>query len=273
MPIFKKRPRLALEDHEALIVARSFQLPGSVSTNAQLQQLSLQMHTTNSHVPISRWAIDTTKNISASYGSFMRDEQLLFDHTTFGISALEAKSMDPQQASLLGVGYSTLHKSYGIKNTSAASKVALSRSDIGVVVGVQVSGHRGSSKPNAFSATGTSASITAGRFSYALGLIGPCYSVDTACSSALAALHICVNTVTVQRECTHGLAIGCSSLSEVLNMATSVAGMLSLRGRCHTFDERADGYCRGEGCAAFSVMSRHNAKNGPSVSILGSAVQ
>ena len=138
---------------------------------------------------------------------------------------------------------------------------------------MQVSGHRGSDKPNVFSATGTSASITAGRFSYALGLIGPCYSVDTACSSALAALHICANTVTVQRECTHGLAIGCSSLSEVLNMATSVAGMLSLRGRCHTFDERADGYCRGEGCAAFSVMSRNNAKNGPSVSILGSAVQ
>ena len=105
--------------------------------------------------------------------------------------------MDPQQASLLDVGYSTLHKSYGTKNASAASKVALSRSDIGVVVGVQVSGHRGSDKPNAFSATGTSTSITAGRLSYALGLVGPCYSVDTACSSALAALHICVNSVTV----------------------------------------------------------------------------
>ena len=127
----------------------------------------------------------------------MSDEQLLFDHAAFGISALEAKSMDPQQASLLSVGYSTLHQSYGMQNASTASQVTLSHSNIGVVAGVQASGHQGVDKPNAFSATGTSTSITAGRLSYALGLVGPCYSVDTACSSALAALHICVNSVTV----------------------------------------------------------------------------
>ena len=34
-------------------------------------------------------------------------------------------------------------------------------------------------------------------------------------------------------------------------VAFSVAGMLSNLGRCHTFDKRADGYCRGEGCGAF----------------------
>ena len=204
----------------------------------------------------------------------MSDEQLLFDYAAFGISMLEANSMDPQQTSLLRVGYRALHQSYGVQNASTASQVTLSHSDIGVVVGVQVSGHRGSDKPNAFSATGTSASITAGRLSYALGLVGPCYSVDTACSSALAALHICVNTVTVLRECTLGLAVGCTSLSEVANTATSIGGMLSLHGRCHTFDKRADGYCRGEGCAAFSVISKHDKKteHTPCVSILGSAV-
>ena len=204
----------------------------------------------------------------------MSDKQLLFDHAVFNISALEAKSMDPQQASLLRVGYSTLHQSYGMQNASTASQVTLSHSDIGVVAGVQASGHQGADKPNAFSATGTSTSITAGRLSYALGVVGPCYSVDTACSSALAALHICVNSVTVQRECSHGLAVGCTSLSEVANMATSIGGMLSLHGRCHTFDKRADGYCRGEGCAAFSVISKHDRKKEQTscVSVLGSAV-
>ena len=57
-------------------------------------------------------------------------------------------------------------------------------------------------------------------------------------------------------------------------MATSIGGMLSLHGRCHTFDKRADGYCRGEGCAAFSVMSEHDRKKEQTscVSVLGSAV-
>ena len=31
--------------------------------------------------------------------------------------------------------------------------------------------------------------------------------------------------------------------------------MLSVLGRCHTFDRRADGYCRGEGCGAFLLDS------------------
>ena len=37
----------------------------------------------------------------------------------------------------------------------------------------------------------------------------------------------------------------------MVSLAFSAAGMLSVLGRCHTFDRRADGYCRGEGCGAF----------------------
>ena len=38
-------------------------------------------------------------------------------------------------------------------------------------------------------------------------------------------------------------------------MATSTAGMTSLCGRCHTFDARADGYCRGEGSGAYFLLA------------------
>ena len=34
VPIFKKRPRRVVEDHGALIIARSFELPRSINTNA-----------------------------------------------------------------------------------------------------------------------------------------------------------------------------------------------------------------------------------------------
>ena len=48
---------------------------------------------------------------------------------------------------------------------------------------------------------------------------------------------------------------GTKVLSEAGNIATSSAGMTSFHGRCHTFDKRADGYSRGEGCSAFLVMT------------------
>ncbi|EGB04114.1 hypothetical protein AURANDRAFT_67480 [Aureococcus anophagefferens] len=52
-----------------------------------------------------------------------------------------------------------------------------------------------------------------------------------------------------------------------MNTVTAIAGMTSSRGRCHTFDRQADGYCRGEGCGAYllALDSGNNA-------LLGSAV-
>ena len=57
-----------------------------------------------------------------------------------------------------------------------------------------------------------------------------------------------------------------------LSLAFSVAGMLSLLGRCHTFDGRADGYCRGEGCGAFRIEG-DGSDEYTAAAFLGSAVQ
>ena len=53
-----------------------------------------------------------------------------------------------------------------------------------------------------------------------------------------------------------------------LGVGFAVAGMTSAAGRSHTFDARADGYARGEGCGAF--LLRSNSSSG--VDVLGSAV-
>lgn len=125
---------------------------------------------------------------------------------------------------------------------------------IGVFVGVEASGLQ-PRKVGVFSVSGGSLSVTSGRLSYSLGLVGPCYSIDTACASSLAALHLCSSAICGE-ECREGIEAGTKILSEIVNTINSAAGMLSPLGRCHVFDCRADGYCRGEGCGAFLVASR-----------------
>ena len=56
-------------------------------------------------------------------------------------------------------------------------------------------------------------------------------------------------------ECYEAGTGGVGMLTETVSDVFSAAGMLSLLGRCHTFDRRADGYCRGEGCGAFLLAS------------------
>lgn len=76
---------------------------------------------------------------------------------------------------------------------------------------------------------------------------GPSYAVDTACSSSLAAVHVACNALwagDIDTAITGG--------TNVLTNPDFTAGLdrgyfLSRTGNCKTFDDGADGYCRGEG--------------------------
>ena len=111
--------------------------------------------------------------------------------------------------------------------------------------------------------------VASGRLSYTLGLTGPCFPIDTACSASLVALHAAASAMQLL-ECSHACVCGEGLLEEMIYVAFSAAGMLSSLGRCHTFARRADGYCRGEGCGAFLLSSEDDSK---AVNILDTAVQ
>ena len=99
-------------------------------------------------------------------------------------------------------------------------------------------------------ATGTPVCMAANRISYFFNLSGPSMSVDTACSSAMVALHQAVRSL---QHGDSGMAIVCGAkliLSPEMFMPSSELGFLSPTGRCHTFDAAADGYGRGEGVVA-----------------------
>lgn len=171
-----------------------------------------------------------------------------FDAGFFGISAREAEGMDPQQRLLLEVAWEALEHA-GIPPSSLVASAS------GVFVGVTSSDYgllqacsdiEGDGNP--YFNTGTPLNACAGRISYVLGLQGPCMAVDTACSSSLTAIHLACTSLRA-KDCDLALTGGVNlTLSPLLNVTLSAAGMMSADGKCKTFSEDANGYVRGEGC-------------------------
>ncbi|MBD9358030.1 non-ribosomal peptide synthetase/type I polyketide synthase [Methylomonas albis] len=181
------------------------------------------------------------------YGGFIEQADR-FDAAFFGISAREAESMDPQQRLLLEVAWEALEHA-GLP----ASR--LLGSPTGVFVGVTASDYgllqaerADQGQVNPYFNTGTPLNACAGRLSYVLGLQGPCMAVDTACSSSLTAIHLACTALRA-KDCDLALSGGVNlTLSPLLNITLSAAGMMSADGRCKSFDDAANGYVRGEGC-------------------------
>src|SRR5690606_5926285 len=101
---------------------------------------------------------------------------------------------------------------------------------------------------DAYVGTGTSFSVAAGRIAYVLGLHGPTLAMDTACSSALVAVNLAVQSLRAGQS-QMALAGGVSLiLAPEGTVSMSKSHALSPDGYCKTFDASADGYARGEGC-------------------------
>jgi acyl transferase domain-containing protein/enoyl-CoA hydratase/carnithine racemase/acyl carrier protein len=166
-----------------------------------------------------------------------------FDPLFFNISPTEAVYMDPQQRLFLQACW------HAIENAGYDARL-WSGSRCGVFVGCATGDYHQLSRAHQLTAqgfTGTATSILAARISYFLNLQGPCVAVDTACSSSL---------VAIAQAC-DGLIAGDTDLALAggvyvmagpeMHIRTAQAGMLSPKGRCFTFDERADGFVAGEG--------------------------
>ncbi len=213
-----------------------------------------------SEVPSDRWDIDTFYDpksatpgkMNTRFGSFLKQVDQ-FDPSFFRISPREAERMDPQQRLILEVAWEALENAVLAPNTLALSQtgvfIGMSSYDYAMLL------NKNFDQINAYNGTGNAFSIAANRLSYLLNLHGPSVTIDTACSSSLVSLHYaCQSLHTGESElCLVG---GVNLiLSPNLNIVFSQAGMMSADGRCKTFDAKADGYVRGEGCGVL-VLKR-----------------
>ncbi|NDG63455.1 MAG: SDR family NAD(P)-dependent oxidoreductase, partial [Planctomycetes bacterium] len=257
------------DDDAVAIVGVGCRLPGDVYDLPSMWAMLLEGRDHTGSVSHRRWDADALMSssdlVDASvldrirYGGFLSDEAIeSFDASRFGISEAEAGSMDPSQRMLLEVSYDALadagYSMEDVRGRKAGVFVGISGTVETCRAWCTDPSMREDSSLSVYDATSTSLSVAAGRVSYVFGLQGPCSSIDTACSSSMVALHNARRSLQ-NKECELAMVLGSNLLGASSSISCAIAGMTSPDGKCLTFDESANGYCRGEGGGAF-VLKR-----------------
>ncbi|KAJ5187895.1 hypothetical protein N7449_010889 [Penicillium cf. viridicatum] len=170
----------------------------------------------------------------------------------------EAAAMDPQQRLLLEVVYEGLEnagiplaKIMGTKTSCFVGSFSADYTDLLLRDPECVPMYQCTN-------AGQSRAMTANRLSYFFDLKGPSVTVDTACSGSLVALHLACQSLQTGDSST-AIAAGVNLILSHEFMSTmSMMKFLSSDGRCHTFDEKANGYARGEaaGCLILKPLTK-----------------
>lgn len=235
------------------IVGLSCRFPGAENKETFWALLREGRHAIG-RVPYDRWDAARPAGTGAAvspWGGFISDVAE-FDAAFFGISPREATYIDPQQRLLLELAFDALQD-------AGLSPKQLKGSRTGVFVGISSNDYSllqpDPAQVGPYSGIGNACSIAANRISYFFDFRGPSVAVDTACSSSLVALHLACQSLQAD-DCDLALVGGVNlMLTPHLHVIFSEAKMLAADGLCKAFDDRADGYVRGEG-AGFVVLRR-----------------
>ena len=243
-----------MSNERIAIIGIGCRFPGGVNDTESFWKLLVEGREAVSEVPADRWNIEryydpepgvAGKSI-AKRGGFL-DQIDQFDPQFFGISPREAPYVDPQQRLLLETAWEAIEDAGLVLDLEHGT-------DLGVYVGISHNDYQGIQGTagehtgiSPHSPTGSAHSIAANRISYCLNLRGPSVAMDTACSSALTAVHAACEHIRSGR----GDAALAGGVTIMITpggfIGFSQASMLSPEGRCAAFDASASGFVRGEG--------------------------
>lgn len=165
--------------------------------------------------------------------------------------------MDPQQRFMLEIAYETFENA-GVPLDSVAG------TDTACFMGNFTTDYRemlfrDSESAPLYAVTGAGSELSSNRVSWFYDLRGPSFTLNTACSSGLVALHQGCQSIRTG-ECSMAL-VGASNLllNPEMFMLLSNQNFLAPGGRCRSFDASGDGYGRGEGFAAVLLKNVRDA--------------
>jgi acyl transferase domain-containing protein/NADPH:quinone reductase-like Zn-dependent oxidoreductase/acyl carrier protein len=236
------------------VVGIGCRLPGGANDAESFWNLLVEKRTGIVDVPSDRWNVDAFYDpnpeaigrMKTRKGGFLPGDVFSFDPSFFDMSPREALSTDPQQRMLLQVAYEAIQ-------SGRTTVRALQKARTGVFIGISavdfaVTSRHGRAGGDIFAGTGFAFSIAANRISHRFNFSGPSMAIDTACSSALVSIDQAVRSLSMG-SCDYALAGGVNCMLEPgPYIAFSNANMLSPTGAIYTFDRRANGFVRGEGC-------------------------
>ncbi|KAB8801877.1 hypothetical protein FH972_026699 [Carpinus fangiana] len=247
------KPKLA-------IIGMSGRFPGAKNNDAfwDLLYQGLDVH---KPVPALHWDakthVDPTgkrKNTSATPFGCWLDDPGEFDARFFNISPREAVQIDPAQRLALMTAYEAIEQAGIVPDATPSTRP----DRVGVFYGVTSNDWmetNSSQDIDTYLIPGGNRAFIPGRINYCFKFSGPSYAVDTACSSSLAGIHLACNSLW-RGDIDTAIAGG----TNILTNPDFTAGLdrghfLSRTGNCKTFDDGADGYCRGEGIGSI-VLKR-----------------
>ena len=261
------------QNDKVAIVGLSGRYPSAANTEA-LWELLMKGLDVHRRIPADRFDADAHcdpsgkgKNKSHTpFGCFI-DEPGLFDPRFFNMSPREAAQTDPMGRLALVTAYEALEQSGYVPNRTPSTKLHR----IGTFYGQTSDDWReinAAQNVDTYYITGGVRAFAPGRINYYFKFSGPSYSVDTACSSSLAAIQLACTSLWAG-DCDTAIAGGLNVLTNPdIFSGLSKGQFLSKTGSCKTYDNDADGYCRGDSCGSV-ILKRYSDAIADKDNILG----